>query len=132
MAYKRKKERERREIVEFPLVISYEEQLGCFWRIDIRQIWVKRPGRRKELEDFAVTLSYSESPRLEEAEWRPIKRYDCAHYRVEKHEYWISHRARRVREWEEKPLDAVLELAKEDLLDHYAEYILKVRQKRRP
>jgi hypothetical protein len=132
MTYKAKKERERRELIESQLAISYEDQLDCLWRIDIRHSWVKRPGRRKELEDFAITLSYSESSNPEEAEWQPVKRYDCKHYRVEKHEFWISRRARRVHEWEEKPLDEVLELAKQDLVKHYIEYIAKVRQKGRP
>lgn len=128
MTYKAKKKREQLERIEPPPAIFYES--GYIARIDRWIMFVKRKGQPKEAVAFGVNLSYSESLSLE-PRWIPVKRYDCAHHRVEKHEYWISHHSRRVREWEGKPLEEVFELARRDLESNYADYIAKMRQKRR-
>lgn len=128
MAYKRKEEHERRERIEPPPVIFYEADYIA--RVDRWITFVKRKGQPKEAVAFGVNLGYSESFSLE-PKWIPVKRYDCEHHRVEKHEYWISHHSRRVPEWEDKPLVEVFELARKDLVTNYADYVARVRQKRR-
>lgn len=118
----------RRNRIDFPSVIFPDEDLGCLVRIDGWQWEIKRPGRRKEIEEFALNLSYSERIELE-PDWKPVKRYDCKHHRIEKHEYWISRRAKPVREWGKKPLSEVLTLARRDFSGHYASYIAKMKKK---
>jgi hypothetical protein len=120
--------KERRINIDFPPLIFYDESLDCMVRIDGCQWEIKRPGRRKEIEEFALNLSYSEARGLE-ADWKPVKRYDCKHHRIEKHEYWISRRAKAIREWEKKPLSEVLTLARRDLSQNYASYVAKMRKK---
>ncbi len=118
----------RRKKVEFLPLIFYDGNLGCLVRLDGWQMEVKRPGERKTIEAFGLNLSYS--PLSLEPHWLPVKRYDCKHHYVEKHEYWRSPKPQRIPEWEEKPLDEVLTLAREDLMANYGHYVLLMRQAR--
>lgn len=128
MTYQAKRKRERRERIQLPPAIFYEADYLA--RVDRWITFVKRKGQPKEAVAFGVNLSYSESLSLE-PQWIPVKRYDCEHHRVEKHEYWVSHHSRRVLDWEDKPLVEVFELARKDLESNYADYVTRVRQKRR-
>jgi hypothetical protein len=127
MSYRRRRVKEQRKKVEFPPVIFYDEELDCMVRIDGWQMEVRRPGKRKRIEEFGLQLSFGASESLE-PDWKPVKRYDCKHHYVEKHEYWRSRRAKRIREWEEKPLGEVLRLARKDLEDDYRQYISQMRK----
>lgn len=128
MPSRRRKAKIQRKKIEFPPLIFYDEDLGCLVRLDGWQVEVKRPGRRKMIEEFGLNLSYS--PLSLEPRWVSAKRYDCKHHYVEKHEYWRSPKPQRIREWEGKPLDEVLTLAREDLMANYARYVLLVRPAR--
>ena len=120
--------RVQRRKIEFPPLVLYDEDLGCLVRLDGWQMEIKRPRERKTLEAFGLNLSYS--PISLEPRWLPVKRYDCKHHYVEKHEYWRSPKPQRIPEWEGKPLSEVLTLAREDLMTNYAHYVRLVRQAR--
>ncbi|MFQ5796664.1 MAG: hypothetical protein ACE5JP_16670 [Candidatus Bipolaricaulia bacterium] len=103
--------------------IFEDQELGCTVRIDS---WIRRkkePGKKWEVHDFGINLSYKVAEDAPENEFQDVVRYDCRHYHAEMHKFWISPVPIELKWAVGKQLDEIFEVCKQDIKENYRSYI---------
>jgi len=115
----------------WPPLVFEDPELRCIVRIDAWMQRKKEPGRKWTLHAFGVHLSYLELAEAPEGDLQDVIRYDCEHFPVEVHRFWISPEPVEVKEWAGKDLGEVLRLCLQDVRENYRIYIQHMREAKR-